>query len=436
MYDVSSLAFSDLPLPAAEARRAVGLHLSVVPLKPRSKIPSVPHGIDDAITTRMGVRARAETHPNDNYGIVLDDKIFVVDIDSADGWAALKALERQYGELPATVETITARGSHLLFRARPGEPVPSSTGKLGDGIDVKGDRSHAVLAGSMHPDGTRYRYAPGRALGEIKIAKAPGWLLKAVREPRRRDDQVPRRIDAAARVRGDGRMTRYGKTALNSELDRLRQTEEGERNTTLNKAAFVLAGLCTAGALDEATVRASLTETAREIGLEKDEIRKTLDSAMGAGMRAPRDLAHLATSTGKPPVPEAAIYDPLAEELAALGETDADNAARFARRHRETVAYVQDRGILTYEDGVWRPGGDTLALRLAEETARAIAGEVAYLNESTDKSRREVWARHSLSKPALERMIGLAKGRLEVPGEAFDAHPWLLRAPNRTVGSG
>lgn len=433
VYDRNSPAFSLLPPPAAEARRAVQRRLSVVPLKPRSKVPSVPHGIDDAITTRKGVWERAKTHPNDNYGIVLDGEIFVIDIDGPKGRASLKALERQHGELPATVETITPRGGHRLYRSRPGQLVPSSSGKLGKGIDVKGQRSHVVMPGSMHPNGKRYQYAPGRALGKIEIAEAPGWLLRAVLRARRRDDQVPRRADAAARVRDDGRIDRYGKAALNSELDALRQAEEGERNIALNKAGFTLTRLSTAGAFDEATVRANLTETAREIGLEEGEIRKTLDSAMGAGRRTPRDLDHLANSTGKRQLPEPVVDDPLAEELAAFGETEADNAHRFARRFRQQIAHVRGVGFFAWNGRFWEPGAEILVVRRAEDSARAIEAEAQYLNGEKAQERRLAFANASLSRAGLERAVALARSHLDVPISAFDAHPNLLPVENGTL---
>jgi putative DNA primase/helicase len=112
--------FSHLPPPAAGARRAVQFDFPIVPLKPRSKIPAVRHGIDDAITTRIGVRTRAKARPDDNYGAVLNGEVFVIDVDGLEGAASLQALMARHGELPPTVETITPRGRHLWYRSRPG----------------------------------------------------------------------------------------------------------------------------------------------------------------------------------------------------------------------------------------------------------------------------------------------------------------------------
>ena len=132
--------FSDLPPPAAGARGVVQFDFPIVPLRPRSKVPAVRRGIDDAITSRMGVRARAKAFPDDNYGAVLNGEVFVVDVDGPEGAASLQALIECHGELPPTVETITPRGRHFWYRSRLGKVVRSSNNKLGRGIDVKGCR--------------------------------------------------------------------------------------------------------------------------------------------------------------------------------------------------------------------------------------------------------------------------------------------------------
>lgn len=427
------LPFASLPRPAAGARRAVQLGLSVVPLKPRSKEPSAPHGINDAITSRVEVRARAKLHPNDNYGVVLDGEVFVIDVDGPEGKESLRALIKQHGELPPTVETITGRGRHLFFRSRSGELVPSSCNRLGRGIDVKGRRGYVVAAGSMHPSGRRYRSAPGRGLGEIEIAKAPSWLLKQVLQARRNLSEVPRSADLAPQVLGDGRTAFYGEAALASEVATLARAREGERNITLNKAAFALAQLCQAGAFDEATVRARLTKTALEIGLDPGGIAKTLDSGMKAGRSMPRDLNHLAGAAAKLPVPEPSPDDPVAEELAALGETDADNARRFARRFRDEVAYVPGPGFHIWNGRFWEASAQTAAIRRAEDSARAIAGEASYLNDAKAQDRRLSFAQTSLSRAGMERAVALARGHLEAPIATFDAHPDLLPVENGTL---
>ena len=90
-------------------------------------------------------------------------EIFVVDIDGADGEAALRQIEERNGALPPTVEAITARGRHLYFKW-PDRPVPNSAGKIAPHVDTRGTggyvlapraftRSVAVIAGLWIPPG-------------------------------------------------------------------------------------------------------------------------------------------------------------------------------------------------------------------------------------------------------------------------------------------
>ena len=61
----------------------------------------------------------------------------------------------------------------------------------------------------------------------------------------------------------------------------------GERNDTLNRAAFALGRFVGAGLLDAAVVRWELTAAARWAGLGAAEIRGTLRSGLNAGRRQP-----------------------------------------------------------------------------------------------------------------------------------------------------
>ena len=424
--------FSDLPPPAAGARRAVQFGFPTVPLKPRSKMPAVRHGIDDAITTRMGVRERAKACPDDNYGAVLDGEVFVIDVDGLEGAASLQSLIKRHGELPPTVETITPRGRHFWYRSRLGKVVRSSNNKLGRGIDVKGCRGYVVLPGSVPSSGPPYQFAPGCAFGEIEIAEASDWLLDLVIRPSAADRTLSP-VEPAKQGSDMTRAVAYAAAALDSELASLRRAPEGERNSTLNKAAYVLGGLCKPGALNEAEVRTRLTETALAIGLAAEETAKTIGSGMRAGSLEPRNLGSLEGGAAKQRDAEAAVDDPVVIELAALGETDADNGHRFARRFRDEVAYVPSHGLFVWNGKIWEKAADTAALRRAEQSAHAIAHEAAYLNDGKLKAGREAFSKVSLSKWALERAIFLARSHLEVPLGRFDAEPYLLPVANGTI---
>jgi hypothetical protein len=88
----------------------------------------------------------------------------------------------------------------------------------------------------------------------------------------------------------DARRSKYASRALDEELARVQSAPEGERNDTLNRAAFSLAQLVGAGALDETQTWDALRSAALRVGLTSGETQKTLRSAFAAGKQKPRQL--------------------------------------------------------------------------------------------------------------------------------------------------
>ena len=86
----------------------------------------------------------------------------------------------------------------------------------------------------------------------------------------------------------DGRSDGYGAAALRGEVGRVRSAPVGQRNHTLNTAAYSLGQLIAAGALDQERVVEALTVAAQSAGLETGEITATIDSGLTAGARRPR----------------------------------------------------------------------------------------------------------------------------------------------------
>jgi len=101
--------------------------------------------------------------------------IGVIDIDpgAEKGWRAF----------PATVSVITGRGGwHLYYRVD--RPLANSVGKLGKGIDVRGDAGQVVFVGGVHPvTQHRYWWMPGRAPEDIALAPFPWHLLPEAQTP-------------------------------------------------------------------------------------------------------------------------------------------------------------------------------------------------------------------------------------------------------------
>lgn len=126
--------------------------------------------------------------------------LVVIDVDPKNGgletWAGFVAT---YGEPPVTAKHVTpSLGFHLYFNS----PVPIRNGKLGPGVDVRGDGGQVVVPPSTRVDastGEILRYAPfekGLGLWQRDVADMPEWLIalceKTPIEPVERIDRPAR----------------------------------------------------------------------------------------------------------------------------------------------------------------------------------------------------------------------------------------------------
>ncbi len=131
--------------------------------------------------------------PGCGYGIVTGTKsgFFVVDLDikdSVNGVATFLALAAGR-PIPATHETESGNGRggvHLRFRLPKGFTVKNSQGKLGPGIDVRGEGGFVVGPGSPHKSGGTYRVTR-----DLPVAEAPAWLLDLIQRPATKTPPAP-----------------------------------------------------------------------------------------------------------------------------------------------------------------------------------------------------------------------------------------------------
>jgi putative DNA primase/helicase len=147
------------------------------------KHPRTLNGVKDATANRKTIKTWWKQWPEANIGIATGQSsdLFVIDVDGDIGKATMKQLQAEHGRLQKTVTVKTGKGRHHYFRCD-GASVGNSVGKLGNGIDVRGDGGYVVAAGSIHVSGVDYRFVSGRGLHELEIASAPDWLLKLVRK--------------------------------------------------------------------------------------------------------------------------------------------------------------------------------------------------------------------------------------------------------------
>jgi hypothetical protein len=169
-------------------------------------------------------------------------------------------------------------GCHLYFAAT-ADRVKNSAGTLGQLIDVRADGGYVIGAGSRI-DGRSYA-----ARGERLTAPLPSWLAGLIR-----DDYVPPAVPGPRfPIEGDRAQGRaYAMAALRAETSRVAAARPGMRNDTLNRAAFSLGQLVTAGLLPPIPVITGLISAAMRAGLSEDEAARTVRSGLAGGARKPR----------------------------------------------------------------------------------------------------------------------------------------------------
>jgi hypothetical protein len=158
------------------ALRYAGRRVPVFPV--RGKLPLTEHGFKDASTNADTIREWFERWPNANVAIPTGraSGLVVLDVDPRHGGdQSFAALEAKYGPLPATLEARTGGGGrHFFFALGNGQNVRNSNGKLGLGLDVRGDGGYIVAPPSIHPE-TKRQYV---WIKRVKPAPTPPWLMQ------------------------------------------------------------------------------------------------------------------------------------------------------------------------------------------------------------------------------------------------------------------
>ncbi len=261
--------------------------LAVFPLAVGTKVPLAgTHGLLDGATDLDVTRARWEKTPHANIGAATGSRsgiwIFDVDVDDGiDGVASLAKLEAEHGPLPPTIEASTPRdGRHLYWRwDAEGPEIRNSAGRIGLGLDVRGEGGSIVLPPSVLADGRGYRWVKN---GARTFADAPAWLVALALPPSLPPRPKPKPLN--------GDVDRYCAAAITDELKCLAAAGKGQRNEQLNRSAYAVAQFVAAGTVPEDWARGELEGTAVQIGLPVIEARRTIGSAFAAGLQNPREL--------------------------------------------------------------------------------------------------------------------------------------------------
>jgi putative DNA primase/helicase len=412
--------------------------------KPDGKL--APQGFQNATTSAVTLRAWWAERPDANVAVATGERsgLFVLDVDPA-GLEALADLELQHGQLPATVRARTGRnGLHVFFRYPKVGRLGNSAGKLGPGLDTRGQGGYVVLAPSVHPE-TRARYVWLEDAGpdEVELADVPAWLVELLAEKPRPD------VRAAVATPRNATTDAYAAAALRDELDVLARAPEGSRNDQLNEAAFSLGQLVGAGALDQGEVETALEQTALAIGLEERETAATIASGITAGKREPRSLPAPAVVVDgiRHPLPATATQGaddgdasaPTAIAAAAPTPrplTDLGNAERLVDQHGADLRYCHAwKTHLTWDGRRWDENRPGEVYRRAKLTVRTIYAEAGMAAHEIERRNISKWAVASESHARIAAMVALAQSdrALEALPQDFDTDPWLFNCANGTI---
>ncbi|MFP5377867.1 MAG: bifunctional DNA primase/polymerase [Acidimicrobiia bacterium] len=332
-----------------------------------AKHPRTRRGLHDASAAEDVVARWWRRWPGANVGLRTGDGLVVVDVDPAHGGAdSLAALEADHGALPATATVRTGSGGlHVYFRHD--GPLRNSAGALGPGLDVRADGGYVIAPPSWHVAGAPYRWT-----STAPLAPLPGWVLGRLTRP-----APPRPVAAPPSVPAGAAASAWAAAALAGEVDRVVTAAEGQRNHTLNRAAFVLGQVVGGGHLDAAEVADLLERAGEAAGLGAREAAATVASGLAAGARWPRHprqrpapgaptAGRERTEAAGATPPAGVSLDAYVEQCAArLWRPDGENARRWLG---------VDRGLPDEVLAVNRVGADPGAPRQARPASVAEVG--------------------------------------------------------------
>lgn len=164
------------------ARAYAGLKWQSFPCKPADKTPLV-RWADVATTEDNMLAGWWDTNPAANIGIACGKRsgIVVLDVDADHGgYESLAELAVDYGVLPDTPMSKTGSGGRHIFFKHPGIEIRNSAGKLGPGLDIRGDGGYVIAPPSVHPNGTRYEWV--NKPSQLPLADMPEWMIELLQE--------------------------------------------------------------------------------------------------------------------------------------------------------------------------------------------------------------------------------------------------------------
>src|SRR5260370_28571461 len=149
------------------------------------KHPITKNGFLDASADTDQIRAWWTEYPDANIAAPTGEQGIVLDEDPREGGDnTLWLLEQEHGALPRTPIVHTGGGGrHLRFQRPAGVIVRNSAGRVGDGLDVRGEGGYVLLPPSAHVSGRSYVDAVASPWFHTPPAPIPPCLLPLLTKP-------------------------------------------------------------------------------------------------------------------------------------------------------------------------------------------------------------------------------------------------------------
>ncbi len=255
----------------------------VIPLQPSNKRPyanedvarlaGVPMttdgngGIYLATTNEAAIHAWWSAWPDAMIGIPtgLRTGIAVLDIDVKNGKDGFATIQSKGLTIPpnAPFQVTKSGGMHCLFSLPPGITVPNDSGTIGDGLDRRGNDGGYFVWYGVDLNAPR--------------PHAPSWFTVKTRSESGAAHAGRLIIPSAERIAA----------TVNHWATEVRDAAAGERNATLNNAAFAFGQITAACPGRESELVTALEAAAAACGLDAREANRTIKSGMRGGKNKP-----------------------------------------------------------------------------------------------------------------------------------------------------
>jgi len=145
------------------------------------KHPKTHNGLHSASLEPTYIRFAWESDKwGNNLAGVTGETFWVLDVDKKHGGLeTLAEWEKEFGELDAAwIQKTGGGGRQYFFRHTAG--ITNTSGKIGDGIDTRGEGGYVMLPPSKHVSGEQYRWHKDKRPHVKELFEAPEWLLAKV----------------------------------------------------------------------------------------------------------------------------------------------------------------------------------------------------------------------------------------------------------------